>query len=115
MSRELYGHPIHAFWARLFGGLVGPLILIVVGVACISTGRAWIPGRFGGTSLDGTGAIALGVAALGAALALHLHRVWRPAAHNYWKFIYLGIWLGTVAFGGGLLVATWYAFRDAII
>ena len=104
MSQELYGHPIHAFWARLFGGAVGPIILVALAVRWLVAGSVSVPSRYGFYEIEGMGAAALAVAAIGAAAYMHLRWLWRPIAHNYWQVIDIGMMMAKLAAGVGLIV-----------
>ncbi|TVQ51377.1 MAG: hypothetical protein EA377_12710 [Phycisphaerales bacterium] len=58
-------------------GFVAPIALAAIGVVCLVTQTAWLPGRRSlGLVLHGTPAILMGVMFLCWALGLHLRHVW---------------------------------------
>ena len=107
-QQELYGHPIHAFWARLFGGAIGPIVLVTLAVRWLVAGSATLPSRYGTYEIEGVAALALAVVAISGGLWMHLHFLWRPIAHNYWQLIDIGMTLAKLAMVGGVAVAAWF-------
>jgi hypothetical protein len=64
---------VHCPWR----GFVAPILLAAVGMVCLVTQTAWIPGRQAPTLVvQGTPGIVMGVMFICWALGLHLRHVW---------------------------------------
>lgn len=101
----LDSHP-KAWAGRIFGGLAVPLVLLAGGLYCIITQHGMIVGR-GWHEVRGAGAVALGIAALGAALFLHTHAFW-GAVSRLAIVHQLGRIAGALLFIGGLGYVLWW-------
>ena len=69
--------PPEAWPGRILGGLLLPVVLLVLASGCIIFQEALIPGATW-RRLTGVPAIALGVALIGVAVFAHAHAFWGP-------------------------------------
>ena len=71
------GPPPDSFWAKWFGGLIVPVVVLVPGIRTIVTRTGFIPGK-GQSRLDlhGTDAVLLGCALACLAVFFHMHYFW---------------------------------------
>ena len=97
--------PSNAWPGRIFGGLVVPLVLFAAGLYCIITQHGVIVGR-GWHEVRGTAAVALGIAALGAAIFFHTHAFWGTVSRLA-VVHQLGRIVGALLFIGGLGYVVW--------
>ena len=63
-------------YAALLLGWMVPLFLVLFGLTSIIARHGFIPSRYGDLLLEGSNAVALGLACIGGAFALHCSYVW---------------------------------------
>jgi hypothetical protein len=74
--------PLSGFWAKWFGGVCVPLVLVGYGVVCCITRHGTLPGdRSSDMDVSGVEAIALGIASASLGLFLHCHYFWGNIYH----------------------------------
>ncbi len=73
--------PSETWFSRIFGGLIVPVGMLVLGVWVIVTQHAWLPTRYGIQTFHGREAILLGISGLGAAVFFHGYCFWGPILH----------------------------------
>lgn len=93
--------PAAGFWPKWFGGAIVPVAFIAYGIMCLVAQHGYLPGdaRYGGIGiqLQGSNAIALGVASLGAGTFFHCHYFWGNIYH-YSGWATIGKIAGAIAF-----------------
>jgi len=99
--------PPSTLWAKWFGGIACPLLLLWPAVRIFITKTGFIVGRGGRMDLRGTDAILLGSAIVCLALFLHTHCFWGNSRRLF-PFYDLG---KTVALLGFCISAVWLVFR----
>ncbi len=99
----------------IWHGAVIPALLALYGGYCVVAQTAFLPSDGSSESLDLTGpsAIAMGIAWLGAALALH-SKCFRGRVEPIWRVAELGFIAGLLMLAGGWIAAIAWAILDVL-
>jgi len=77
LADRLSDMPPQSFWCKWFGGVAVPLAIAVYAISCCARQHAVMVGSWRGTlELNGSTAIAFGLAWLSGAAFLHFHYFW---------------------------------------
>lgn len=113
VADSLSGTPEPSMWTKWFGGIIVPAFTLGYGIRCCIIKKALFIGsssRFRpGMQLDGSEAVAMGVAWMCLALFLHFHYFWPTL-----KRLYIFTDFGKIVAGFGLIASLGYVFWSIV-
>lgn len=98
--------PPGTWGGRILGGILVPLVCLIIAARFIIMQHGFIIGRGGFQPVDGAAAIALGIATAGIGVFLHAHAFWGPV----WRLAIIhevGRVIGALMFIGGFGYVLW--------